>query len=166
MNRRVLVYISLFTVLVCFLFVNYNPNIASEFTSDYSDGEVFTPVNGTFDFKDFTVISDSHNFTAKTKTIGHTQFTDDTGEVVINYLELDSMIQSTRDWHSNLLTEELKRPSWSVDGVTVHEIDFMFGDEAYSAYIKNSTGNKIIYLSTPNEQETADIVNSLYFKEE
>lgn len=167
MNKRVLIYISLFTVLVCCLFVNYNPNIATSFTTDFSDGEVFTSENGHFDFRDFSIYcSDAKNFTAKVKTIGHTQFIDDTGNITINYLELDNMIQSNKDWHTSLLNKELERPSWTVDGVSVHEVDFIFHDELYSAYQKNSSENTIIYLSTPDEQETAGMMNSLTFKDE
>lgn len=167
MNKRLLVYISLFTVFVCGLFVFYNPNIATNFTTDFSDGEVFTSQNNNFDFKDFSINStNAKNFTSKIKTMGHTQFVDDSGNITINYLEFDKMIQSNRDWHDSLLNKELERPSWSVDGVMVHEIDFIFSDELYSAYEKNSKINTIIYISTPNEQETADIMNSLTFKEE
>ena len=167
MNKRILLYISLFTLLVCFLFVGYNPNIASRFSEDYTDGEVFTSSDGEFDFREFSITSPgSHSFTAKTKNIGHVQFTDDTGNVTINYLDMDNMIQSTRDWHNNLLEKELEKPSWSVDGVMVHQLDFLMGESLYSAYVKNSTSNRIIYLSTSSEQKTADIVNSLEFKEE
>lgn len=167
MNMRLLLYISLFTVLVCCLFVNYNPNIATNFTTDFSEGEVFTSQNGHFDFKDFSVNSPKvNNFTAKIKTIGHTQFIDDSGNITINYLELDNMIQSNKDWHTSLLNKELERPSWTVDGVIIHEIDFIFHGELYSAYLKNSSTNVIIYLSTPDDQETADMMNSLTFKEE
>ena len=78
MKRRLLVYVSLFTLLVCFLFAAYNPNIASDFSEDYNDSEVFTPSNGNFDFRHFTLSSPgSHNFTAKQKNIGHTPFIDD-----------------------------------------------------------------------------------------
>ena len=166
MKKRLLIYILLFTLLVCFLFVGYNPNIASRFSEDYTDGEVFTSSDGRFDFREFSITSPgSHSFTAKTKNIGHVQFTDDTGNITINYLDLDNMVQSTRDWHKNLLDKELEKPSWSVDGVMVHEIDFLIHDEQYSAYVKNSTSNEIIYLSTSSEQETADLVNSLEFKD-
>lgn len=166
MNRRLLVYVSLFTLFVCCLFVVYNPNIATNFTTDFSDGEVFTSQNNHFDFKEFSINSSkAKSFTAKIKTIGHTQFVDDTGNITINYLELDKMIQSNRDWHNSLLKKELERPSWSVDGVMVHEIDFILNDELYSAYQKNSSADAIIYLSTPSEQETADIMNSLAFRE-
>ena len=61
---------------------------------------------------------------------------------------------------------ELEKPSWTVDGVTVHQIDFHSGDTRYSAYMKNSTTNTIIYISTPSEKETADMMNSLKFREE
>jgi hypothetical protein len=167
MNKRLLVYMSLFTVFVCCVFVTYNPNIADDFTSDFAEGEVIMPENGHFDFKDFSINSSkAKRFTAKAKTIGHTQFIDESGNITINYLELDKMIQSNKDWHRSLLDSELERPSWTVDGVSVHEIDFIFHDELYSAYQKNSRTNAIIYLSTPDEQETAYMMNSLTFNEE
>lgn len=165
MNRRLLAYVALFTLFSCCIFVSYNPSIASDLTANFTDGEVFIPENSRFDFKDFTIDSKASNFTAKVKKPGHTQFIDDMGNITINYLELDNMIQSSRDWNENILYHELDKPSWSVDCVMVHEIDFIFHDSLYSAYVKNSSENAIIYLSTPNEQDTADMINSLEFKE-
>lgn len=167
MERRLFAYVALFTIFVSCIFVSYNSNIATDFTEDFKEGEVFLPENDHFDFRSFLFnCSNAKNFTVKFISNGHTQFIDDTGNITVNYVEFDKMIQSKRDWNNHLFNHELEKPSWSVDGVMVHEIDFIFHDELYSAYVKNSTKNTIIYLSTPSEQQTADIVNSLSFKEE
>ena len=101
MNRRLFAYIALFTLFACCVFVSYNPNIATDYTGEFSDGEAFTPEDSHFNLKDFELnCTGAKNFTARTVLSGHTQFIDDTGDRVINYLELDRMIQ--------LLKEDLK----------------------------------------------------------
>lgn len=78
MKKRLLAYIAVFTIFACCVFVSYNPNIASDLSTDYVDGEVFTPVNGRFDFGDFTLnCTSAENFTVKIKKPGHIQFIDD-----------------------------------------------------------------------------------------
>lgn len=163
MNRKLLLVISLFTVLVCCIFVLCNPTIADDNASNFTDGEMFMPSNEEFNFKNFTIKStDTKNFTTKIISNGHTQFVDDTGNITINYLELDKMIHINKDKVVSFLNGELQKPSWSVDGVEVHQIGFRDGT-LYSAYQKNSSSNVIIYLSTPNEQVTANLMNSLCF---
>ena len=163
MNRRVLAAIALLTVFACIIFTAYNPTIAQSYTGNFTDGEIFTPQDGRFDFRDFSINSTSaKSFTAKIITNGHTQFVDDTGNVTVNYLELDRMIRIKRDRVNSFLNEELQRPSWSVDGVVVHQIDFREGP-LYSAYYKDSSEDAIIYLSTPDEAQTANMMNSLRF---
>ena len=167
MNRKLLFSMALFTLFFCCLFVIYNPNIATPYTNEFGNGEIFAPQNGHYDFKTFTINSSKTNhYTAKIITKGHIQLFDDTGKRTINIIGLDKMINSKRDEVNRFLNGELEKPSWSVDGVTVHQIDFITGQPLYSAYFKNSKANTIIYLSTPNEQETADMMNSLKFKEE
>lgn len=165
MNRTLSLAVVLFTLLVCFMFVIYNPNIATEYPSEFADNEVFTPDNGHYDFKTFTInTTETKNFTARIITSGHIRLADDTGKRTINIIELDKMINTKRDSINSFLNGELEKPSWSVDGVTVHQIDFKSGDPLYSAYMKNSSSDTIIYLSTPSEKETADMMNSLEFR--
>lgn len=165
MNRKLLLSVALFTVLVCCVFVSYNPTIAQDYTSNFTDGELFTPENGQFDFKDFSLNSSkTKNFTVKIISNGHTQFIDNTGNITVNYLELDKMIHTNRDRSTAFLNGEIQKPSWSVYGVSVHEIDFRNGDALYSAFQKDSSRNVIIYLSSPNEKDTAEMMNSLDFK--
>ena len=164
MNRKLLLIIALFTVFACCVFVGYNPTIAQNYSGNFTDGELFTPVNGHFDFRDFSLNSSkTQNFTVKIISNGHTQFIDNTGNVTINYIEPDKMIPISRDKAVSILNNELEKPSWSVDGVMIHEIDFKSSEPLYSAYQKDSSKNSIIYLSTTNEKDTADMMNSLRF---
>ena len=167
MNRTLFLTVALFTLLVCSMFVIYNPNIATEYTSEFDDNEVFMPENGHFDFKTFTINdTKAKNFTAKIITNGHIRLADDSGDKTINVVELNKMINTKRDSVTSFLNGELEKPSWTVDGVTVHQIDFHSGNTCYSAYMKNYTTNTIICISTPSEKETADMMNSLKFREE
>lgn len=167
MNRTLSLAIALLTLIACTMFVIYNPNIATEYPSEFADNEVFTPDNGHYDFKTFTINStETKNFTAKIITNGHIRLADDSGNKTINVVELNKIINTKRDSINSFLNGELEKPSWTVDGVTVHQIDFHSGDTRYSAYMKNSTTNTIIYISTPSEKETADMMNSLKFREE
>ena len=164
MSKRTLVYISLFTVLVCCLFVNYNPNIASDLSVNFTDGDIVSSQGDHFDFKAFSLnCTKSERFTTKIISQGHTQFVDNESNITINLIQLDRMIRSSRDWHSYLLKNELEHPAWTVDGISIHEIDFIFHDPLYSAYEKDSSKNSIVYLSTPDERETARMMNSLRF---
>ena len=164
--KKILPLLALLMVIACCIFVILNPNIAQDYSEDFSDGEMFTPVNGTFDFRNFTLNADAMYFKAKIISNGHVQLVDNTGNITVNVIELDKMIPAKSDHVNSLLYEELKKPSWTVDGVCIHQIDFRSYDSLFAAYQKNSTTNTIIYLSTPNEQETANMMNSLEFKEE
>lgn len=164
MDARLLLFITLLTLIACLVFVGYNPNIAVEYDGNITDGETFSSNNHQFDFKAFLMNSSSRSFTANIIMNGHTQLVDDTGNITINYLELDKMFHIKRDRVEQFLGEELKKPSWNVDGVNVHEITFIFHDNLYSAYYKNSTSNTVIYIASPDEQVTADLMNSLEFR--
>ena len=167
MNKILIFSIIALTLVVCSVFVVTNPNIVEDYPSHYGDGEVFAPKKGNFDFGTFSIhCANADNFTSRPITKGYTQFVDDTGEITINVIELDKMINYKKWKITSFLNNELKKPSWTVDGILIHQIDFTSGKPLYSAYQKNSTTNTIVYLSTPNEQETADIMNSFKFKEE
>ena len=164
MNFKLAISIVAFTIIVSSIFVVFNPNIATDFKEDYTDGEVFIPVNDSYDFSTFRINnSQTQNFTAKIISNGHINLCDDTGERSINIIELDKLLKSQKDSKMSFLDDELKKTGWTVDGVIVHQIDFPRGGRLYSAYYKNSDTNTIIYIATPNEQETADMMNSLRF---
>ena len=165
MNKRLFIAIVMFSVFVSCMFIVYNPNIATDLEDTYTQGEVFLPNNNSFDFKTFTLNSSAKNFTARHMYNGRTMMIDDTGNTTINIVEFKSMINSQKDEINNILDNELKKKSWTVDGVCVHQIDFVFYEPLYSAYYKDSASDTIIYLSSPNEKETANMINSLEFKE-
>lgn len=164
MNRRLFIAVALFSIFVSCMFIVYNPNIATELSDNYSQGEVFLPKDNHYEFKTFTINSKAKNFTARIVSQGHVMLIDDTGDTTINVVDMDNMINSQKDQVNNVLGEELKKTAWTVDGVSIHQINFVFHSPLYAAYYKNSTSNTIIYLSTPNEQETADMMNSLTFR--
>lgn len=165
MNKRLIIAVMLFTVFVCGLFVVYNPNITDEFENEtFGNGEVFTQTEGVYDFKILTLKSpDADNYTAHVISSGHTLLVDESGDKCINILEFDKMLHSQKDSKESFLHSELKKPGWSVDGVEIHQIDFLLSDSLYSAYIKNSTTDTVVYIATPSEKETAEMVNSLIF---
>lgn len=163
MSGKLKFCIMLFTLFVCCLFVFYNPTITAHVSDDITDGEVFTSQKGQFDFRIIKLNSSADNFTSRHITNGHIQLYDDTGNVTVNIIQYDKMIHYKRDGIESFFKSELETPSWTVDGVSVHEIDFLISDTLYSAYVKNSTTDTVVYLSTPNESETAAMVNSLSF---
>ena len=166
MKRSLMLSISAFTVFVCLMFVFYNPTIAGDFSNQtFSDGEVFTPTEGVFDFKVCTVRSpNAKNYTAQVASSGHTVLVDETGECCINVIQWDRMLNSQKDRKESFIKGELEKPSWSVDGVCIHQIDFIFSDSMYAAYVRNPSTNTGVYIATPDEQTTADIANSLVFQ--
>lgn len=165
MDKKVIIWLVVFTTFVSVMYIIHNPNIAANLTDDYAEGEVFLPANNHYEFKTFGLNSTAKNFTAKIITNGHAMLIDDKGDTTINVVELDHMINSQRDEVNHTLSEELKNNASTVDGISVHQIDFPFRKSLYAAYLKNSTINTIIYLSTPDKQKTADMTNSLEFIE-
>ena len=157
--------IALFTAFASLIFVLYNPTIACEFDETFSDGEVFIPENDAYDFKVLTLkIPNTKNFTAKRISSGHFLLVDETGNKCVNIIEWDKIIHSKRDGMESFFKSELDKPSWSVDGVVVHQIDFISSDSMYSAYAKDSSKNTVVYIATPDEKDTAEMMNSLEFK--
>ena len=95
--KRMLLILALFTIIACCAFVALNPNIAQDYPEDFTDGEMFMPVNGTYDFRNFTLNSDAKYFKVKIISNGHVQLVDDSGDITVNVIELDKMIPAKRD---------------------------------------------------------------------
>lgn len=165
MNRKHTFTIVLFTVFVCSVFVFLNPVLCSDLGSEnFSEGEIFLPSNGTFDFGDFR-INDSQikNFTVKYADISHVLLVDETGDKVINVIQMDKMINLRKSYEKSFINGELQKTGWMVDGVEIHEIEFSKGDNLYSACVKDISSGKLIYIATPSDNETAAMINSLSF---
>lgn len=152
-----------FTLLVCGLVALLNPVLCTELDSDYAQGEVFLPADGQFDFETFTLNSSSKNFTVYHVESGHVSLADDTGDRVVNIIQLDKMINFKKDSTNSFINGELQKTNWMVDGVNVHEIEFMNGEKLYSACVKDVSTNTMVYVATPSDKETAGMINSLDF---
>ena len=152
-----------FTLLVCGLVAFLNPVLCTELDSNYTQGEVFLPEDNQFDFETFTLNSSSKNFTVYHAESGHVCLADDTGDRVVNIIQLDKMMNFKKDSTKSFINGELQKTSWMVDGVNVHEIEFRNGEKLYSACMKDVSTNTMVYVATPSDKETADIINSLDF---
>ena len=151
---------------MCCLFVFNNPALLKDLDdSQFSGGEVFEPIDGVFDFKVLKLnCSGAKNFTARIISSGHTQFYDDTGDRTINIIEWDKMSTYHKNARKSFLADELKKTSWTVNGVDDYEIEFLLAGDLYSACMKDTSANTFVYLSTPNDTETASMINSLRFE--
>ncbi|MBQ8016789.1 MAG: hypothetical protein IJ258_01655 [Methanobrevibacter sp.] len=163
MKRKVIVAFVVFTVFVCILYVYNNPIILTHIESEkFTEGEVFVPFNGEYDFKTFKLNSSAFNYTVKFAYKGHVQLVDDTGNITINVLQWDKINNIERFYRKAFIDSELRKPSWTVDGVNVHEIEFRQGD-LYSAAVKDTDRDTWIYIAAPDEAETAKMITSLRF---
>ena len=147
-----------------YTWINYHSVILASFDEGkYVDGEVFTPVNGTFDFRKFSLnASRSGNFTTIIDTSGFAQFVDDKGNVTINALEWDKMTNGRHERINSMLMLEFEKPSYVVDNITIFKGDFL-NDTFYSAYVYDDETNLSVYIAG-SEPETLEMIKSLKFK--
>lgn len=164
MFRGLVMPVVAFTLVVCTVFLLLNPVVLAENTEEFSECEVFEPVNGEFDFNTFSLnSSDSRNFSVIHVESGHTVIVDDTGDRVINVIQFSKMVKSKKTYIKGFIDGELQKTSWMVDGACVHEIEFCQYDNMYSACAKDTSTDTMIYIATPSEKETAGMINSLTF---
>lgn len=152
-----------FTLLVCGLVAFLNPVLCMELDGNYTQGEVFLPADNQFNFEAFSLNSSCKNFTVYHVESGHVSMADDTGDRVINIIQLDRMISFKKDSTKSFINGELQKTNWMVDGVNVHEIEFTNGEKLYAACVKDVSTNTLVYVATPSDEETADMINSLNF---
>lgn len=162
MSGKLELSVALFTLIMCFVFVFLNPAVLENNVETFVEGEAIYPVNGTFDFKTFTLEnSTAKNFTAKYVGSGHTLLVDETGDVCINLLQFDKMASLRKSTKKSFISNELLKTNWMVDGVCVHEVEFASGYRMYSACVKDTSTDTLIYVATPDEVKTAQLVNSI-----
>lgn len=166
MDRKLTVGLVLFTAIICFFFLISNPVLSTEIEDlNFSEGEVFEPCNGSYDFRIFTLNdSNTSSFRVKFVESGHVLLVDETGNKVINIIQFEKMINFKKDSSRDFINGELSKTGWMVDGVEVHEVEFRNGDSLYSACTKDTSTGTLIYLATPSDAETAAMLNSLAFK--
>ncbi|WP_406533610.1 hypothetical protein [Methanobrevibacter sp.] len=161
---RLEILVIAFTLFVCCLVAFLNPVLCMELDDgNFTQGEVFMPADGQFDFETFTLNSSRKNFTVYHIESGHVSLADDTGDRVINVIQFDKMMNFKKDSKKSFLNGELQKTNWMVDGVCIHEIEFMNGEKLYSACVKDVSTNTMVYVATPSDKETADMINSLDF---
>ena len=164
MNMRLEISVIAFTLFVCCLVAFLNPVLCMELDDgNFTQDEVFAPEDNQFDFGTFRLNSSCKNFTVYHIESGHVSMSSDTGNRVINVIQLDKMINFKKDSIRSFIKGELQKTNWMVDGVCVHEIEFMNGEKLYSACVKDVPTNTMVYVATPSDKETADMINSLTF---
>ena len=159
MKKLILISIAFaFAVSLVFLFMN--PVLFTTIDEEFSEGEVFTPVNGQYDFRLFKLNStETQNFTAGRVKSGHVQLGAD-GDYIINVVEMDEMFDLNRYITASTLSSEEQKPSVTVDGVVIHVVE-MYGKVYYASFI-NRTDYRLL-ISTPSENETVLMVKSIEF---
>lgn len=152
-------------VVIYILIINF-PGIAATFDENrYVDGEVYFPVGNEYDFGLFTLNSSkSGNYTATIAASGYCQFVDDRGNNTINVLEWNKMNLAQRNDVNSSLQKEFVKPSHTTDGIRIIDIDFM-GCPLYASNPTNDDKSITIYIATPSENETVEMVKTLKFTE-
>ena len=133
----------------------YYPIILASFDdAKYVDGEMFTPVNGSYDFRKFTLnSSQTENYTAIIDTSGFAQFVDGKGNHTINVFEWNKMTSGRRERINSLLMTELNRSHFTVDSVEIINTNVLSA-KFYGAHVNFPERNTEIYIATPTVNET------------
>ena len=165
MNRKLKVILVFIGICLLHTWINYHPVILASFDEGkYVEGEVFKPVNATFDFRKFSLnSSQSGNFTTLIDTSGFAQLVDFDGNVTINVFEWDKMTNARRERTNSSLMLEFEKQNRTVDNITVFKGDYL-NLTFYSAYVYDGRTNTGIYVATGSEAETVGIVESLKFR--
>ena len=144
----------------------YHPIILAAFDdAKYVDGEVFVPVNGTYDFKKFTLnSSQTQNYTAIIDTSGFVQFVDGKGNHTINVFEWDKMTSGRMDRLNSSLMIELNKSHFIADGVEIINTEVLSA-KFYGAHVNFPVRNMEIYIAAPTVNETVEMVRTLKFKD-
>lgn len=166
MNPYLKFSLALIGICVAYTLIMYHPVIiASLDENPYVDGEVFTPVNGTYDFKKFTLKStNTRNYTTDICCSGYAQLVDDKGSSTINVIEWDKMTYAWRQMENESITNELERPSRMVDGVKVIDVVVFSNYTLYAAAYYDDETNTLIYIATPSEAEAIEMIKTIEFR--
>lgn len=160
--KFLLIFFALIAIQVAYM--NYPAILASFDENKYVNEEVFTPVDGQYDFRLFTLNSSTtKNYTAFVEKSGFAQFVDDKGNHTINVMQWNKMSYTQKDRLYSSFLLELDRSYHETDGIRIIEIDYL-GVPFYGAYINRT--DTLIYIATPTEEETLEMIESLEFKEE
>lgn len=158
--------ILILSVVVYALIINFPGIVASFDENRYVDGKVYLPANGSeYDFKLFTLNSSkSRNYTTVIAGSGYCQFVDDKGNNTINVLEWNKMNLPHRNNVNSSLEKEFVKPSHITDDVRIIDVDVM-GYHFYASNLTNEDKSITIYIATPSESETLEMIRTFEFKE-
>ena len=160
-------------VLLCFAVlmmmhlacVHYPTIIASFDDVKYVDGEVFTPVNGEYDFKKFSLnSSQTENYKTFITCSGYARLIDSGGNHYVQVFEWDKMTSAQREKLNSSFLFEQKNPSHVRDGIRIVDIDLWDGT-LHGAYAYDSKSNTLVYIVTPQDRETVEMIQTLEFKD-
>ena len=159
-------YIAVMVLALLHTAFAYHPVILGSFDeAKYVDGEVFRPINGTYDFKKFTLKSSQpENYTTIIDTSGFAQFLDGKGNHTINVLEWNKMTSARRERINASFMIELDRPTYDVDGVSIVNTTLLSA-KFYGSCIDFPEHNTQIYIVTPTVNETVEMVRALKFED-
>lgn len=153
-------------VVIYILIINFPGILATFDENKYVDGEVYFPEGNEYDFGLFTLNSSkSRNYTTIISSSGYCQFVDDKGNNTINVLEWNKMNLPHRMNVNSSFQMEFEKPSHMVDGIRIIDIDFM-GYHFYASNLTNEDKSITIYIATPSENETLEMIRTFEFKEE
>ena len=144
----------------------YHPVALATFDDDkYVEGEVFTPVDGEFNFRKFSISSpQNRNFTTFLLCSGFAQFASDKDNITINVFEWDKMTFTMRNKQNASLMFERNNSMHMVDGVCVIE-RFFPNEKFYTTFISDPNSNMEIYIVTMDENRTVELAKSFKFNE-
>lgn len=147
------------------LIINFPVIVASFDENPYVDGEIIRPAGNEYDFKIFKLNS-SHtkNYNTSVSFSGVCQFLDDGGDHTINVLEWDKMSLPQRNMFNSSISSELEKPHHYRDGIKIIDIDFL-SVRLYAAPKFNDDKNILIYVATPSEEDTVEMIKTLEFKD-
>lgn len=153
-------------VVLTYVFIVNFPFIMASFDEDrYVDGEVFRPVNDSFDFRKFKMTDkNAESYWALIQKSGYTQLIDKSENVTVNVFEWNKMTFTQKDRIYSSFMLELDRPYHIADGFRVIEMDF-FSKRFYGAYTTNDNNSTLVYIITPCENYTLELIKTVDFKD-
>ena len=138
--------------------------LASFDDAKYVDGKVYKPVNGKYDFETFSLkCSHTKNYTAKVENSGFIHLLDNCGNHTINVMEWGKMNYLYKFMLNSSISKEFENPIHMKDGIMIIDVDLDEGRN-YAAYSYDESADTLVYLSSPSEAETLEMIKTLQFK--
>ena len=153
-------------IFLSYVFIVNFPFIMASFDEEkYVDGEVFRPVNDSFDFRKFKMTDkNAESYWALIQKSGYAQLIDNTENVTVNVFEWNKMTFAQKDRIYSSFLLEMDRPYHMADGFRVIEVDY-WSMSLYGAYAANDDNSTLVYVITPYENRTLELIETVEFNE-